>query len=42
MKRILSVKTIEKIGDRVRLAGWVHARRDHGQIIFIDLRDKKD
>lgn len=40
MKRILSIKTIKKEGDRVKLAGWVHVRRDHGQIIFIDLRDR--
>ena len=27
-------------GDEIQVAGWVHRRRDHGSLIFIDLRDR--
>ena len=30
----------EDAGQPARLAGWIHRRRDHGQLIFLDLRDR--
>lgn len=40
MERTLAAETIKKIGEIVKLSGWVNRRRDHGKIIFIDLRDR--
>ncbi|MBA3053978.1 MAG: aspartate--tRNA ligase [Sphingomonadales bacterium] len=34
-----SALTLANVGDTVRLSGWVHRKRDHGGVLFVDLRD---
>jgi len=40
MKRIFNIETIKNLEKEVRVAGWVHSKRSHGKIIFVDLRDE--
>lgn len=39
MKRTLALEALNKIGDEVQILGWTANYRDHGGLIFIDLRD---
>jgi len=40
MNRTLSTETIKKVGETVKLNGWVNNRRNMGKIAFLDLRDR--
>ncbi len=40
MERIFTKETVNKVGESVKVSGWIHARRDMGKVAFFDLRDK--
>ncbi|EKD86048.1 MAG: hypothetical protein ACD_37C00502G0003, partial [uncultured bacterium] len=40
MQRTLIKDTPEKVGEEVAIQGWINIRRDHGKLIFLDLRDR--
>jgi len=39
-KRVLSSEAAKFAGEKILLKGWIRIRRDHGKLIFLDLRDK--
>ncbi len=40
LKRVLSSESPEHVGEEIKIAGWIHIRRDHGKLIFLDVRDR--
>lgn len=40
MERIIIADTPKYVGQVIKIAGWVNVRRDHGKIIFVDIRDR--
>ncbi len=39
MERVYTADAVQHIDNQIAVSGWVHARRDHGGVIFVDVRD---
>lgn len=39
MERTYALDAVAKVGEKISISGWVNTRRDHGGLIFIDVRD---
>lgn len=39
MQRTLAIESVKHVGETIKVAGWVNTRRDHGGVVFVDLRD---
>jgi len=39
-KRVLTKDTVDLVSKEVKIEGWVRLRRDHGKLIFLDIRDR--
>lgn len=40
LKRIFTSKVADFVGKEVKLKGWIRLRRDHGKLVFLDIRDR--
>lgn len=40
MQRTLVIEASKRVGEKIKIAGRIHSRRDHGKLVFIDLQDR--
>ncbi len=40
MERTLATQAVKKIGQKITVSGWVDSYRNHGKLVFVDLRDR--